>query len=290
MAETAGGGAFSRYRSTVGAELRRVEFLPEGEPTGGIMIVHGLGDHIGRYDEIGSLLAAHGLYAVGVDFPGHGESEWAQGHIGTWNEVETILEENIEWLREKIGTELPLGVMAHSMGAFVTMRFLQKRTEEFQFAWLSSMLVRPGLHRGPMIQALARQLAKIAPRIIVDSGIRQEACHPVRGKRDLDPLWHSRVSVGWGAEMMRLEPEIQEHLGALNPALNLLMTHGSIDTICPPEFSRGLFDRVDLAQKEYVLVEDMMHEPFRGESHRKEVFAAAGRWLTAMGFDRVEGP
>ncbi len=282
-------GTVSRYPSAVGACLRRVEFAPQGDPAGGVMLVHGLGDHIGRYDEIGALLAGHGFYAVGVDFPGHGESEWRRGHIGTWENVQRIFEETIERLREAVGAGAPLGVMAHSMGAFVAMRYLQMDAQMFEFAWLSSMLVRPGLHRGPRIQWLAQQLAKLAPGITVDSGIRQEQCHPVHGARDLDPLWHSRVSVGWGAEMMRLEEEIQENLTWLNRRLNLLMTHGSIDTICPPEFARDLFYKVKLDQKEFVLVNDMMHEPFRGESHRREVFAAAGKWLERMGFGRAGG-
>lgn len=251
------------------------------------MLVHGLGDHIGRYDEIGSMLASRGLHAVGVDFPGHGISPGIRGHIGGWDAVRTIFEESIAHLRTEVGERAPLGMMAHSMGAFVGLYFMQHAPEVFQFAWLSSPLVKPGSHRGPGTRALARFAAWFVPWATLDSGVRPADCRPIRGDEDLDPLCHHRVSVAWGATCLGIEERLYEGLGSLDAGLNLLITHGDADVVCPPEYSREVFDAIELEKKEYRLFKDLMHEPFRGEDRRIEVLAAAGDWLERMGFSEV---
>ena len=166
------------------------------------------------------------------------------------------------------------------------MKFFEISPGSFEFAWLSSPLIRPGAHRGPVVRGLARALARVMPWLTVDSGVREEKCHPI-GEVGRDPQWHHRVSLGWGAEMLRLEEEIANDLVRLNPELALLMTHGGADLVCPAADSRELFDRIAVRDKRYVSVEEMMHDPFRGETHRVEVFEAVSEWLDERGFAPV---
>jgi alpha-beta hydrolase superfamily lysophospholipase len=175
-------------------------------------------------------------------------------------------------------------MMAHSMGALAGLRFLQQAPEIFRFAWLSSPLVKVGARRGPVVRMFTRIAAEIVPFLTIDSGVRPEDCRPIREGEEPDPLLHYRISVAWAAACLKLEAEIAADLSRLDPELKLLITHGANDIVCPPEFSRALFDSLQLAAKEYALIEGMMHEPFRGESRRVEVLARAGAWLDQLGF------
>ena len=47
-------------------------WLPQGEPRGVVQIVHGVAEHIGRYDHVGRFLAEHGFVVYGEDHLGHG--------------------------------------------------------------------------------------------------------------------------------------------------------------------------------------------------------------------------
>jgi lysophospholipase len=272
----------SFYLSGAGMELNRLERKTGGVPKAGVMISHGMGEHIARYGLIADLLAGGACAVAGVDLPGHGRSPGDRGDVGTWEAVETIFDESVARLRAEVGEEGRLGLVAHSMGALLALRYLEVRPEIFSFAWLSSPLLRPSDMQPGVVRVGARLLAKVMPGRRFDSGVRPSMCRVIPEGEERDPLIHSRITAGWGVELWNLEKEIYANLGRLNPDLQLLITQGDADVICPMEHARALFERIDLRDKEWVLLEGELHEPLFGAQSAK-VLALVWEWMELRG-------
>ena len=116
--------------STINALL----WLPQN-PKGIVQLVHGMAEHIERYDEFACYLAEQGFAVCGHDHIGHGGSvsskdDWGHMPMATGAE---ILIEDVHTLRalmtERLGTELPYVIFGHSMGSFVTRCYLAEHGE-----------------------------------------------------------------------------------------------------------------------------------------------------------------
>ncbi len=103
------------------------EWVPEGAPRGVVQIVHGVAEHIGRYDPVARFLAAHGYLVCGGDHLGHGLTAGGKfGYFGPKNGWDLVVRD-IRRLRELEGEKhlsLPYVILGHSMGSFLTRTYL----------------------------------------------------------------------------------------------------------------------------------------------------------------------
>ena len=103
------------------------EWVPEGAPRGVVQIVHGVAEHIGRYDPVARFLAAHGYVVCGGDHLGHGLTAGGKfGYFGPKNGWDLVVRD-VRRLRELEGEKhpaLPYVILGHSMGSFLTRTYL----------------------------------------------------------------------------------------------------------------------------------------------------------------------
>ena len=106
-------------------ELYGIVYLPDGEPRGVFQVVHGMIEHIGRYDRFMTLLANEGYIACGHDHLGHGKTardESEYGFIAEKDGYQRLVDDVQIFgsaVREKHGKALPYFLMGHSMGSFI---------------------------------------------------------------------------------------------------------------------------------------------------------------------------
>ncbi|HKI39080.1 MAG TPA: alpha/beta fold hydrolase, partial [Mycobacterium sp.] len=121
--------AFS-YRAADGRQLVGFRWTADDGKTdsGVVVLVHGMGEHLRRYDHVADALTAHGYAVYGHDHRGHGASLAADdepgqlGHNG-WSALVDDL--NLVIAQAKSDHPgLPVAVVAHSMGSFATQQFL----------------------------------------------------------------------------------------------------------------------------------------------------------------------
>ena len=104
------------------------EWRPEGRPRAVVQIVHGVAEHVGRYDQAARFLASHGFLVCGGDHLGHGRtvSDGQYGYFapkGGWD----LVVRDVRRLRELEGEQypgLPYFLLGHSMGSFLTRTYL----------------------------------------------------------------------------------------------------------------------------------------------------------------------
>ena len=260
------------FRSSRSRGARR--FLPRspGDPAGGMVMAHRLGDHLGCHVLAAELFCGHDWLSTGVDWPGHGFSEGKRGHIEGVGTAVELIEESCRFLRGQIGPDAPLGLYAHSTGALFALHFLEMNEQGvfgeptlFDRIWFGSPLLRPGHGHHPVKVWGAGLVGKIMPGLILDTGVRPEQCRHVdpeaaKANGDYD-LCHHYVSAGLGADLLRHGSRIDSTAGALKDPSRILLTQGAEDSICPAEFSESFSKRFRPAT---ALLPRLFHEPLRG--------------------------
>jgi len=114
-----------------GHGIYTVVYKPEGRPIGHIHILHGMAEHIGRYEDFALYLVSKGYVVSGHDHRGHGHTGAKQNKFGYFSDVdgfERITEdvrEVLQVVREDFTCPNPI-LFAHSMGSFIGRRYIQK--------------------------------------------------------------------------------------------------------------------------------------------------------------------
>lgn len=122
---------------------------PEGEIKAALLIVHGMCEFIERYDDFAKYLAKNGIYVAGHDHIGHGQSinsrnDW--GYFGN-NGNEILLKDidtHVDLVKSKL-EGVPLVIMGHSMGSFLTRQYICEKSEKLNAAIIMGTGGKPAI-------------------------------------------------------------------------------------------------------------------------------------------------
>ena len=127
------------FRSVTGQKLDRRLWLPEGEPKAVVQFVHGMAEHIDRYDAPARALAAAGYAVVGHNHLGHGPKGIIKGYFADKDGWQYLIED-VHTLRKQTESYFPgkpYFLLGHSMGSFVVRCYLLEKAEGLAGAILS---------------------------------------------------------------------------------------------------------------------------------------------------------
>lgn len=116
------------FLSVTGATLEKRVWLPEGAPRAVVQLVHGMAEHIARYDATAKRLNAAGFLVVGHTFLGHGELGKPLGWFAEQNGWDALVDD-VHALRRLTQDEfpgLPYFILGHSMGSFLVRTYCQR--------------------------------------------------------------------------------------------------------------------------------------------------------------------
>lgn len=129
----------STFPSVAGQALEYMTWYPQGEAKAIVQLVHGMAEHIARYDEVAKALAKAGYLVVGHTHLGHGKLGDTLGYFGDTNGWDTLLQD-VHTLRENTQKEypkLPYFLLGHSMGSFLTRCYLADHSQGLNGAIIS---------------------------------------------------------------------------------------------------------------------------------------------------------
>ena len=206
------------HRACAGAELARATI-----PGRLVVLVHGYGEHIGRYEHVAEALAEDGAVVYGPDHIGHGLSEGERAVIGDFENVGDDLHAVSELARQRhLG--IPVVLIGHSMGGLIAARYAQRFGDELSGLVLSGPAV--GLH-----PVLGHWLETEAPSDPIDVAVLSR--DPATGEAyAADPLvYHG----GWKEPMLRSFKAACEKVeaGGGFGALPTFYVHGEEDQLVP---------------------------------------------------------
>lgn len=115
---------------------------PDGAPRAIVQIVHGIAEHINRYDDFMLFLAENGILAIGDDHLGHGQSVTDESYRGFFNNDNGWFcvvtdEERLHDIMVKDYPDVPYIMFGHSMGSFITRTYIIDHADKYDAAILS---------------------------------------------------------------------------------------------------------------------------------------------------------
>jgi alpha-beta hydrolase superfamily lysophospholipase len=153
-------------------------WLPDEPPRAVLVIVHGFGEHCGRYRHLVDYLVPRGFAIYGFDLRGHGRSEGQRGAINSWDEFREDVARFLHLVREA-QPDSPLFLMGHSMGGLIVSNYAVNDQSGLTGVILSSpQLAQP--HVAPLLHAASRVLSKIRPICHSMQGWTPRPSHAIR--------------------------------------------------------------------------------------------------------------
>ncbi len=256
-----------------------------GQARAALAIVHGFGEHGGRYEDLAGFLADRGVDVAAADLRGHGRSPGRRGHVRRWSDYRDDVEALLGRLSRQ-HPELPLFLYGHSMGALVVLEYAIRRPVGLAGLVSSAVPLVPTNVASPSKIAAANLLSRLWPsfpmRLRLDTSALSRDPAVVRAYEE-DPLVHDRGTARWGVEVMAVTRWISDNGGELS--VPLLLIHGAADRIASPAGSRQLHDMLGGASSvegeatsTLRVYDDAFHEP-HNDLDRESVWADIAIWI-----------
>jgi alpha-beta hydrolase superfamily lysophospholipase len=253
---------------------------PDTGPRGAILLVHGLGEHSGRYAHVARACNERGLAVYAVDHYGHGRSDGQPGFVERFSVYLDGVRSLQEHLREQ-ETDVPVFLLGHSMGGLIAAALLCSGQADFRACVLSGPAFKTDNEPSALLRWLNRLLSWLvptAPMVALDpAGVSRDP--EVVKAYVRDPLvFHGKLSARLIAEMMAAMGDTLECATSIE--LPILVLHGEEDRLTSPEGSARFCASIASRDKTLKTYPGLYHEIFN-EPEKDAVIAAMLDWLEA---------
>jgi alpha-beta hydrolase superfamily lysophospholipase len=279
MSEGLGDSTLSTYTAAEGDNLAMQDWpVPEAlTPRGTVLLVHGLGEHAGRYHHVAERLNGCGFAVRGYDQYGHGESDGVRGALPREARLVEDLIDVINSTRKRMAAGAPLILLGHSLGGLVAALLVALDRVAVQGLVLSSPALAVRLN--PLQKVLLGTLPQVAPHFTVGNGVNPKYLShdpAVVAAYRADRRVHDRLSARLGAFIAETGPKLVG--SAPQWKVPTLLLYAGDDKLIDPAGSRAFAAR---APKEVVRAHcfpHLFHEIFN-EPDKDAVFDTLTRWL-----------
>lgn len=243
-----------------------------------VLLVHGLGEHAGRYEHVAARLNAWGFAVRAADHHGHGASSGARGGLPSASRLLDDLALVIDDTR-RMYPGLPLVLIGHSLGGLVAASAVARRVRDVDALVLSSPALDAGL--SAFQKLLVATLSRVAPGLRVGNGLDAGFLSHAPGVAEAyraDPLCHDRI----GARLARFLADEGAVVLAAAPAWRVptLLIYAGDDRLVDPSGSRAFAEAAPRSIVSSTCFPALYHEIFN-ERDAEPVFETLQRWLDA---------
>ena len=271
----------TRVQAGPGVELAlRWSIAPKAK--GAILLVHGVGEHGGRYAGLEKTLVDAGWSFFVYDHRGHGQSTGRRGHVNAFDDYVDDLQKVFEET-QAIAGKGKVFVYGHSMGGLIAATWAALRRPTVWGVILSA----PAFRIAVQVPAAKILAAKVLSRVVPTLALANEV-DPAVLCRDpavckayaVDPLVERKATVRWGAEFLAAVARI--NLRASEMQAPYLLLHGTADRITSHEGSKAFHAKTASADKTLKLYDGYFHELHNEpEPDRKRFVGDLTSWLNA---------
>jgi alpha-beta hydrolase superfamily lysophospholipase len=253
-------------------------------PWATVLLVHGLGEHSGRYEHVGDRMAGAGLGVHAYDHRGNGGSGGRRGHVDRWEQYHDDLAERLDAVRAVAGTS-PVVLYGHSMGGLIVLGYLLTDRPKPDLVVLSS----PGLDStlASWKKTLAPALSRIVPTLAVPNGVDGKTLSrdpAVANAVGADPLAAKASTARFGAEALAEQARVRREYAGLT--LPTLVLHGLDDGLVPAQASEILDSLPNVERRTYPGLRHELHNEPEGPAIVDEIIA----WIRAQTAGRATIP
>lgn len=249
-------------------------------PKAHIGVVHGYGDHCGRYRKTIAHLANDGFAVHAFDYRGHGQADGRRGFCDRFSDYLDDLDLFWKRVRQAAGTQKSF-LLAHSNGALMAILWLARKPEGLAGVILSAPYLKLALKPSAMKIFSAKVVGRVLPWMPVKTELTPEdlTCN-VEEQRLVakDPLYNRTVTPRWFNESNAAQLEAVKAGPSLT--LPIFVLCGEKDGVASPEAARAFFETIGATDKRFKQYPNMRHEPLN-EVGQAEVWADISGWISA---------
>lgn len=290
--------------------LHAMEWSPaDREPVAVLQIAHGVAEHIARYDDFARFLNEQGVIVVGHDHLGHGLSLPEGGtpvYFGDGVDWFTVVED-IHLLHQQLAQrypQLPLLLMGHSMGSFLTRSYLIRHPGTVKAAilmgtgWQGELTVNEGLLLANILRAVkgGKATSKLVTNLAF--GAYNKTCPEHRTAYDwlsadtdnvdryiADPMCGADVTVGLFREMLRgiRFNQAWRNMDKMDQEMPILLISGGRDPVgdmgAGVRRTHDCFRRCGVHRLTVKLYPTLRHEILNEAAERETVYGDIWQWM-----------
>jgi alpha-beta hydrolase superfamily lysophospholipase len=266
------------FISSDGLKIMTEHWLP-AERKALVVVVHGYGEHSGRYRHVIKALtdASYGVFTL--DHRGHGKSEGLRAHFDSFDQPIEDLGDFVDIIRAKQENE-PIFMLGHSMGALITLAYALRYPDDLAGIIVSAAPVNADANVSRAVVATGNILTNVIPKVPLLKLVPLETLSRdpdvVRAFRE-DPLtYKGNMRVRLGTELNKTAKWVREHLSDLK--LPVLVLYGEADELVNPSGSRLIYDKAASTDKKIKSYHNLRHE-IMNEPERDTVLRDIIEWL-----------
>ncbi len=250
---------------------------PDHSPKGVINLIHGLGDHTGRYCRWAELFINKGYAFLGMDLPGNGKSDGTRGHIRNFQVLMDLIDLQLN-KSDELFPDIPRILYGHSMGGNLVINYTMLKDPPIKALIASAPWLKLVTEPSYLSLLLVKLLLPFFPRLTVNSRNKNEyRSHDpvVVEEAKQDPLMHGKISLKLFDSAYKKGFYALKHVYKINKPF--LLMHGSDDKItsckASEEFVRNTSERTRLK-----IWEGLYHE-LHNEKEYEKIFNYIVDWL-----------
>jgi acylglycerol lipase len=262
-----------------GVKIAWRSWLPEGDPRAVVVIAHGAGEHVGRYEHVATRLVSERYAVYGLDHRGHGHSEGPRALVDRLAYTVADLDQFVALAAgEHPGQDVFL--LGHSMGGCIAIKYAISHQDRLTGLLLSGPLAALDAAPAP-VRVLASVLSALTPKLplfAVDPSLVSRDPAVVKAYED-DPLvHHGKLPVRTVSELAGAVSSFPDTVSAIT--IPTLIMYGTDDKLAPPAGSVMLSERIAAADKTLIPYQGLYHE-ILNEPEQQQVMDDMCAWLNA---------
>jgi alpha-beta hydrolase superfamily lysophospholipase len=268
------------WKNAEGLHLFAAEW-PVKKPKAVIALVHGQGEHIGRYAHAAAWYNEHDMALLGYDQQGYGRSEGKRGHAKNLNVLLDDIGQLLEETRRRY-PDVPLFLYGHSMGGNLVLNYVTRRDPVIAGLIATAPWIRLAFEAPPVKVLAGRILQKFMPTLTLPTNLAANFLshdEAVVAAYKNDPLVHDQLSAAEGIALLEGAEWLNRYSGVFS--IPVLLMHGGADKITSPAATKEFFGRVagEVAYHEWA---GLYHE-IHNEKEKEEVFEYTLAWMRKFG-------
>jgi alpha-beta hydrolase superfamily lysophospholipase len=237
----------THFKTSDNLSLEVQKYIQNDSPEKIILIVHGHGEHAGRFQKVAEYFSDKGISVFALTLRGHGNSEGKKGHAPGMEQLLTDIEYFIRFVRvDYLNADLYL--YGHSMGGNIVLNYLAKdQSKEIKGGIVTSPWLKLAFEPPKCKVNLGNFVADIKPDLIQSTGLKAEDISSLEDEVAAyknDALIHSKISaklfssITKGGEFLTQNPHEIKH--------RVLLAHGQLDKIISHDATAAFAKNNDL--------------------------------------------